>query len=154
MLETLCFKGRNTLFHGLKHFVSWAETLCFKGKKILEHFVPCAADVLKHSEEQRKEQRKMCFSFVLLSTFRNFANKLANLLRLGKKKKRISFVLLSTFRNFALCKRELTPSRQKRNEFLLFCSRLFVTLPTSWRTYSVSAKKKETNFFCFALDFS
>ena len=33
--------------------------------------------------------------------FRNFAIEIAKLLRLGKKKKRISFILLSTFRNFA-----------------------------------------------------
>ena len=35
------------------------------------------------------------------SIFRNFATKVANLLRLGIKKKCFSFVLLSTFRNFA-----------------------------------------------------
>ena len=40
----------------------------------------------------------------------------------------ISFALLSTFRNFALYERELTPSRQKKKIFPLFCSRLFVTL--------------------------
>ena len=32
--------------------------------------------------------------------FRNFANKLAKLLRLGNKNKRVCFVFLSTFRNF------------------------------------------------------
>ena len=36
----------------------------------------------------------------MLSTFRNFANKMANLLHLGKKETSF-FVLLSIFRNFA-----------------------------------------------------
>ena len=40
-------------------------------------------------------------SFAFTSFFRNFAIEIARLLRLGKKKKRISFILLSTFRNFA-----------------------------------------------------
>ena len=39
--------------------------------------------------------------------FRNFANELANLLRLGKKKNN-SFVLLSTFRNFATDEKSTT----------------------------------------------
>ena len=39
-----------------------------------------------------------------------------------------SFVLLSTFRNFALAARSYWRSEEKRNTFLLFFSRLFVTL--------------------------
>ena len=54
------------------------------------------AEVTRHSEMKRKSR----FSFAFLSFFRNFAEKSAKLLRLGKK----------------------------RNEFLLFCSQLFVTL--------------------------
>jgi hypothetical protein len=49
----------------------------------------------------RLGKKKKRISFILLSTFRNFAIEIAKLLRLGKKKKRISFILLSTFRNFA-----------------------------------------------------
>ena len=56
--------------------------------------------------------KKKSFSFSLNRNFRrstlaalafckNFANKMAKLLRLGIKNKRIYFVLLSTFRNFA-----------------------------------------------------
>ena len=45
------------------------------------------------------------------SFFRNFATKVAKLLRLGKK----------------------------RNKFLLFFARLFVTLPSKWRSYFNSA---------------
>ena len=33
-----------------------------------------------------------------------------------------------SFRNFAVCDGELTPSRQKKELILLFCTRLFVTL--------------------------
>ena len=57
--------------------------------------------------------------------FRNFATKVAKLLRLGIKNKRVCFVLLSFFRNFGL-NAELT-----------------------WHS-----AKKEMNFFCSALVFS
>ncbi len=39
-----------------------------------------------------------------------------------------SFAFLSIFRIFAIKDSELTPSRQKKEYFLLFCSRLFVNL--------------------------
>jgi len=38
------------------------------------------------------------------------------------------------FRNFAIKNGELTPSRQKKEHILLFCSRLFVTLPSKLLT--------------------
>ena len=57
------------------------------------------------------------------------------------------------FRNFALSERELTPSRQKKEEILLFCSRLFVTLRSPSANLLRLGKKKK-KFFCFALDFS
>ena len=46
-------------------------------------------------------EKKINFSFALCSLNRNFANKLAKILRLGIKNKCICFVLLSTFRIFA-----------------------------------------------------
>ena len=47
----------------------------------------------------RSRHKKRYISFVLLSTFRNFATKTANLLRLGKAQIHLAFH--STFRNFA-----------------------------------------------------
>ena len=44
------------------------------------------------------------------------------------KKGRSSFVLPPFFRDFALSDGEFTPSRQKKEQVPLFCSRLFVTL--------------------------
>ena len=54
--------------------------------------------------------------------FRNFAIEIAKLLRLGKKKKRISFILLSTFRNFASETRKTMAKQDaifRRSELLL-----------------------------------
>ena len=61
-------------------------------------------------------------SFAFTSFFRNFAIEIARLLRLGKKKKRISFILLSTFRNFASETRKTMAKQDaifRRSELLL-----------------------------------
>ena len=107
-----------------------------------------------------------CFSsvfFAFRSFFRNFATKVAKLLRLGKKRIK-SFVLPSTFRNFATESRSYCHLEEKTNAFVLFFSRFFVTLPSATAKFldkpseqspdSPSRKKKQTRLFCSSLDFS
>ena len=55
----------------------------------------------------------MVISFALLSTFRNFALYERELTPSRQKKENLSFVLLSTFRNFAVSK----PNHYEKNIF-------------------------------------
>jgi len=53
------------------------------------------------SQRMQNKTRMFYLFLVIIEFLCNFANKLANLLHLGIKKKRVSFVLHSIFRNFA-----------------------------------------------------
>ena len=48
---------------------------------------------------------------------------------------------------------KLIHSAEKTNDFILFCSRLFVTLPMDLAKL-LRLGKKRNEFLCFALDFS
>jgi len=76
--------------------------------------------------------------FVLCFLIRNFGIAELTCHSEMKRKATFSFAFLSFFRNFAIKDGELTPSRQKNELILLFCSRLFVTLQAIYASVTKS----------------
>ncbi len=64
--------------------------------------------------------------------FLRFFVTLASPKLLALRKVQINLAFPSFIRNFAVCDGEITPSRQKKERVLLFCSRLLVTLHTTY----------------------
>jgi len=76
-----------------------------------------------------RANRKNCFSLCFSLSYSYLCDKVAKILRLGKKKKRVSFVLLSSFR-ISDCVEDtfVRKSKSKKLFFALLFTLLFVSL--------------------------